>query len=451
MSGFLVWPKRPACRRGEVASVALAAAPLLAAALLAAGCTASPVSTVASHAAAHGTPSAKVTITSGNVAFGPGTSVAQLKPVDKRPDLGIRVSVADGRLASVVAAATTGHTVRGALGPGGTTWQTSGPLRGGQHYRVTATAVNAQGRKTVTAGTFTTQPPQGTFSASTTLVDGQTYGVGMPIMITFSRSIRDKDEVEHALQISASKPVAGAWYWMNNSEVWFRPRTYWPAHTEVRFDARLRGIRGAPGVYGSADLTGHFRVGNSLIVVASTATHYMKVWYNGRFKGKWPISTGQPGDDTPDGHYLSFDMGNPVDMNSASYGVMPGDPGYYNVWVYDSVKFTYSGDYVHSAPWSVAEQGVTNVSHGCVNVGPANAAWYYDHSVFGDPISVVGSPVKGAWGDGWTIYFLSWRKLLAGSGAHQAVEVGPQGSHWVSSQSLTATTPATVHPHHVAP
>ncbi|HEV2373371.1 MAG TPA: Ig-like domain-containing protein, partial [Streptosporangiaceae bacterium] len=300
----------------------------------------------------------------------------------------------------------------------------------------TATAVNSNGHKTTTAGTFTTPQPRGTFSASTTLVDGETYGVGMPIMITFSRAIRDKAEVEHALQISASKPVVGAWYWMSNTQVWFRPRTYWPAHTEVRFDARLRGIRGAPGVYGSSGLTGGFRIGNSLIVVASAATHYMRVWYNGHSKGRWPISTGRPGDDTPDGHYLSFDMGNPVDMDSATYGVMPGDPGYYNVLVYDSVKFTYSGDYVHSAPWSVAQQGVTNVSHGCVNVGPANAAWYYNHSVFGDPISVVGSPVKGTWGDGWTIYFLSWPKLLAGSGTGQAVEVSPQGSRFASPQSL---------------
>jgi hypothetical protein len=108
---------------------------------------------------------------------------------------------------------------------------------------------------------------------------------------------------------------------------------------------------------------------------------------------------------------------------------MPGEPGYYNVWVYDSVKFTDSGDYVHSAPWSVAEQGFANVSHGCVNVAPAQAAWYYNHSVLGDPITIVGSPVKGSWGDGWTIWFLSWRKLLAGSATHDMVVAGPRGSH----------------------
>jgi lipoprotein-anchoring transpeptidase ErfK/SrfK len=132
--------------------------------------------------------------------------------------------------------------------------------------------------------------------------------------------------------------------------------------------------------------------------------------------------------DTPDGRYLSFAMGSPVDMNSASYGVGPGMPGYYNELVYDAVQFTFSGDYVHSAPWSVSDQGIANVSHGCVNVAPGYAAWFYGHSVLGDPISVVGSPVAGTWGDGWTIYFLGWRKLLAGSATGEAVRVSAHGS-----------------------
>ena len=162
--------------------------------------------------------------------------------------------------------------------------------------------------------------------------------------------------------------------------------------------------------------------------MASAATHHMKVWQDGRLAGDWPVSTGRPGMDTPDGRYLSFAMGSPVDMNSASYGVGPGMPGYYNELVYDAVQFTFSGDYVHSAPWSVGEQGIANVSHGCVNVAPGYAAWFYGHSMLGDPISVVGSPVAGTWGDGWTIYFLGWRKLLAGSATGEAVRVSAHGS-----------------------
>jgi lipoprotein-anchoring transpeptidase ErfK/SrfK len=387
---------------------------------------------------------ARITITSGNLTFSspPGagshggsvvTSALHVL-VDRRPDLGIEVSVTGGRLVRVSAVNGAGRAVGGVLGPGGAGWHADWALTPGRDYHVTATAVNPRGRASTLTGSFRTLTPRHTFSAMTSLGTGQVFGVGMPIMVTFSHPITRKAEVERALEIRSSKPVTGAWYWMSNTQVWFRPRTYWPAHTRVRFEAHLKGVQGARGIYGDANLTQHFRIGNSLVAVASAATHHMKVWWNGHLKGTWPISTGQPGDDTPDGHYLSFSMGNPVRMNSATYGVMPGMPGYYNVLVYDSVKFTYSGDYVHSAPWSVAEQGFSNVSHGCVNVAPDDAAWYYGHSLIGDPITVVGSPLKGTWGDGWTIWFLSWRKLVAGSATHKMVVAGARGSQLAPAQ-----------------
>jgi hypothetical protein len=67
-------------------------------------------------------------------------------------------------------------------------------------------------------------------------------------------------------------------------------------------------------------------------------------------------------------------------------------------------------------------------------VAPGNAAWYYDHSLIGDPITIVGSPLKGTWGDGWTIWFLSWRKLVAGSATHMMVVAGASGSQLVPAQ-----------------
>ncbi|MGE5134339.1 MAG: Ig-like domain-containing protein [Gemmatimonadota bacterium] len=298
----------------------------------------------------------------------------------------------------------------GGAGPWGRAcWRTQWALAPAQDCRVSVVAVTRQGRRTAVSGSFRTLAPHRTFTASSTLTAGGTYGVGMPIMVRLSRPVAagSRAEVERSLQIFTSRPVTGAWYWLSGTEVWFRPRHYWPARTSVRLDAHLTGMRAAPGVYGAANLRLHFRIGDSLVAVASAASHHMKVWWKGRLRGDWPISTGEPGLDTPDGRYLSFAMGNPVDMNSATFGVMPGDPGYYNVMVYDSVQFTGSGDYIHSAPWSVGEQGYVNVSHGCVNVAPGQAAWYYGHSLIGDPITVVGSPVRGTWGDGWTIWFRS--------------------------------------------
>ncbi len=127
-----------------------------------------------------------------------------------------------------------------------------------------------------------------------------------------------------------------------------------------------------------------------------------------------------PGDDTADGTYLTIEKANPTLMSG---------PGYKNVPVYWSVRFTWSGNYYHSAPWSVGEQGFTNVSHGCVNLSPKNAQWYYERSNPGDPITITGSPVAGKWDDGYTEWFLSWPQLLRSSATHEAVQVSLDRQH----------------------
>jgi hypothetical protein len=165
-------------------------------------------------------------------------------------------------------------------------------------------------------------------------------------------------------------------------------------------------------------------------VVASTAKHHMKLYRNGKLLRRWPISTGRPGDWTPNGSYLTIDKGNPVLMKG---------PGY-RIEVPWSVRFTWTGDYLHDAYWSVGEQGFTNVSHGCVNMPPAAAKYYYQMELPGDPVTIVGSPRGGTWDNGWTQWFLSWPQLLRGSALHEAVQAGPGGSKFVSPASLTAST-----------
>ncbi len=99
------------------------------------------------------------------------------------------------------------------------------------------------------------------------------------------------------------------------------------------------------------------------------------VYDNGKLLYDWPISSGRPGDYTPDGSYLTIEKENPVQM------VGPG----YSISVPWSVRFTFSGDYYHDAYWSVGEQGFENVSHGCVNLSPADAETYYNLAVPATP------------------------------------------------------------------
>jgi lipoprotein-anchoring transpeptidase ErfK/SrfK len=358
---------------------------------------------------------------------------------DTTPGQGITVTAARGKLSNVNVT-TGGDPVSGTMNSAGTVWHSTWALDVSQSYRVTAKAVGTKAAgtsgKTVTqTAAFKTLTPSQTFS--TTIYEGQgaTYGVGMPIILYFSQQITDKAAVERALQVTSSKPVVGSWYWddpCNMAPVcaYFRPENYWPAHTQVSFTGHLNGVEGAPGVYGDHTLTQSFTIGSSLIVVASTASHFMNLYSNGSLIDHWPISTGRPGDNTPNGTYLTIDKANPV--------IMKG-PGY-QLPVPWSVRFTWSGDYLHDAYWSVGEQGFTNVSHGCVNMPPADAEIYYKMEVPGDPVTITGSPKAGTFDNGWTQWFLPWGKYVQGSALGEAVEAGPSGSTFVSPSAVPAST-----------
>jgi len=359
----------------------------------------------------------------------------------------VSVTSAGGRIRSVQVTLR-GAPVSGSLAAAGNrksaVWHSTWALHAGQSYTVTATAVSADGTAVTRTAAFRTLTPRRTFT--TQIYEGyqQTFGVGMPVILTFSQPITNRAAVERTLQLRTSKPVVGAWYWDGNETLYFRPRAYWPAHTAVSFDAHLDGVQGAPGVYATHDLTQAFRIGGSLIVTASTATHQMHVYRSGHLLYTWPISTGRPGDDTPDGTYLTIDKGNPVLMTG---------PGY-SLEVPWSVRFTWTGDYLHDAYWSVGEQGAVNVSHGCVNMSPADAQTYYLMENPGDPVMITGSPLAGTWDNGWTVWFLSWKQLLKGSALGQAVQAGPGGSTFVSPSSVPPSTAAyplqTATPHSAA-
>ncbi|HVT67895.1 MAG TPA: Ig-like domain-containing protein [Trebonia sp.] len=351
------------------------------------------------------------------------------------PSAGITVSAVKGAVISRVTVETSGaQPVSGTLSADRTTWRSRYALPTGQSYTVTAAGADASGHPLTVTSRFTTLTPSTVFHTQIFEGSGASYGVGMPVMLTFDRPITDKAAVERALTLTTSKPVTGAWYWDGSEQLDFRPRDYWPAGTTVSLSSHLDGVQGAPGVYGTHNLAQTFTIGQSVIAVANTSTHRTQVYVGGKLTYTWPISTGRTTMPTPDGTYLTVEKGNPVRM----IGGQKGTASYYNELVNWAVRFTFSGDYYHSAPWSVVSQGVSNVSHGCVNLAPADAQTYYNMAVPGDPITITSSPKAGKWDDGWTEWFLSWPQYLAGSATHEAVEAGPSGSSFVSPSSLPA-------------
>jgi lipoprotein-anchoring transpeptidase ErfK/SrfK len=374
----------------------------------------------ASHAAASAKPSPAgpvVRITPGN-----GANAAD-------PSKGITVTAAGGTLKSV-GVSTAGAPVTGTYSADHSSWHSTWALDVSRSYTVTATAVTSGGVTTTKTAAFRTLTPAATFSTHIFEGYGQSYGVGMPIILTFSAPVQDKAAVERSIELQTSKPVVGSWYWDGNQTLDFRPRDYWPAHTTVSFTGHFAGVESAPGVYGYHTLTQRFGIGDSVIAVASTQAHKTKIYVNGKLKYDWDISSGKPGDDTPDGSYLTIEKENPVRM------IGPG----YDLLVPWSVRFTFSGDYYHDAYWSVGQQGFENVSHGCVNLSPANAETYYNLAVPGDPITIQSSPRSGVWDNGWTEWFLSWPRYLKGSATGEAVVANATGSEFVNPATLPADT-----------
>jgi lipoprotein-anchoring transpeptidase ErfK/SrfK len=393
--------------------------------LLVAACSSSAAPSASKgHGSAGSTGGTKTSGAVAQVAITPATGTSHVKP-----NKGVTVTVAHGKVESVKVM--TGHDpAAGTLSQNGSVWHSLWPLRPGTRYTVTATALGTDGKTVTATSTFKTLTPASTFSASTVLGD-QTYGVGMPISISFSQPVepRFQASVERAVEIKSSNPVVGAFYWDGNQTLDFRTRQYWPQHTKVSFDAHFNGIEIAPGVYGTANLSQRFRIGWSLIGLTSTLTHHTRIYWKGKYYQTWTDSSGMPGDDTADGTYLTIEKANPTLMSG---------PGYKNVPVYWSVRFTWSGNYYHDAPWSLGQQGFENVSHGCVNLSPQHSEWYYQRADPGDPITITGSPVAGKWDDGYTEWFLTWNKLLKGSPIHEAVQVNSTGSTWVNPDTLPA-------------
>ncbi|MGH3244780.1 MAG: Ig-like domain-containing protein, partial [Trebonia sp.] len=373
----------------------------------------------------------------------PATSVAKYLKISPAPGSksanpsdGITVTGIGGGKVSAVTVKTSGSApVTGALGANGA-WHSTYALPTAQSYTVTATGTDGAGHPVTATSEFSTMKPSTAFRAEIFEGAGATYGVGMPIMLTFDHPITDKAAVERALTLTTSKPVVGAWSWDGSEQLDFRPRDYWPADTTVSFSSHLDGVEGAPGVYGVHNLSQTFDIGQSVIAVANTSTFHTRIYVDGKLKYTWPISTGKTVTPTPNGTYLSVEKGNPVQMT----GGKKGTPDYYNEKVNWAVRFTYSGDYYHSAPWSVVSQGASNVSHGCVNLAPDAAQAYYNLSVPGNPITITSSPKAGKWDDGWTEWFSSWNSYVKGSAIHMAVQAGPKGSKFVKPSSLPADT-----------
>lgn len=243
------------------------------------------------------------------------------------------------------------------------------------------------------------------------LHDGDVYGVGMPITVDFSEPIPDsaKADVERGLSVRSDPAQEGAWRWYGDQEVIYRPRDFWKTGTRLTVSTTLGGVAVA-GNHIDANRRAVATIGPKTTFQISDATKQMQVFQNDKLVKTFPVSLGAP--DTPSS------TGHMVIMTREAEAL----------WVYSAddqldVKYaerlTGDGEYIHAAPWSVADQGHDDVSHGCTNLSPDNAAWVYSNSKIGDPVTVSGTVKHLESGNGWTVWDMSWAAYVKGSAIGQ--------------------------------
>lgn len=327
----------------------------------------------------------------------------------------VRVVAEHGTLTKVRLVNGQGTLVKGGLNDASTRWSSGEPLGYGKQYTLTARGIGEDGEQVRKTTRFTTASPAQLATVYTSVPDGATVGVGMPISFTFSAPIADKKATQRALKITASRETEGAFHWFSDSWVVWRPKEYWQPGTRVKINADIYGKHLGGGVYGAQDVRESMKIGDKIVAVADGRSHQMTVWINGQKVRRMPISMGRPGNNTPHGTYTVMSEHNGYTMDSSTYGVPVDAAEGYKITVTHAVRMSNSGIFYHSAPWSVWAQGNTNTSHGCINLSTENADWLMKKSRPGDIVKVKrsgGQKLEPT--DGWSVWQMPWKQWKAG-------------------------------------
>ena len=331
-------------------------------------------------------------------------------PVDTQ----VVLQAEEGVLTSLTASSPQGE-VPGEIAAQGREWRLTGRLEPGTTYRAIGVVNRPDG---------TTQQVRTSFGTSALTLDQQTYpsvaplagetvGVGMPVIVTFDVPVTDRVTFEEHMRVTSVPSQVGSWHWLSSREAHWRPREYWQPGSRVRVEVDVNSLPAGGGVYGQESRVVDFRVGDSVVSRVDVDTHRMNVFINGDLARSMPISAGKPGWETRSGVKVIIEKFRRKTMDAATIGVSEDDPEYYALSnVEYAMRVTYSGEFLHAAPWSTGSQGRANVSHGCVGMSTADAGWLYELTKRGDVVEVTGSSrqmtLTNGYGD-WNVGFAEYR------------------------------------------
>ena len=333
------------------------------------------------------------------------------------PNEPIDIEVEHGSIGEVIVTDAAGATIPGSVQDG--QWRPDrGALLLGSSYHVKVSVLTAAGKPHESAeATITTVSPDLVVEADFRFADGQPVGNGMPIWVRFDIPIRDEQRaaIEKTAVVTTNPPQEGAWGWLDETTLQWRPKTYWAQGSTAHVEVNAAGLPGGD-TWVLADAAADYVYGDLRVLQANIDTHTLTCLRNGEVVSILPVSMGKPGYETMTGTKLIMEKLNPVIMDSESYGVPHSSPEGYRITAYFAQRVTWSGEYFHAAPWADYAHGNSNVSHGCTGLSDANAQWLYDFTLVGDPAEFTGStfPVQAYQTFGcWTYSWQEWQALGA--------------------------------------
>jgi lipoprotein-anchoring transpeptidase ErfK/SrfK len=340
------------------------------------------------------------------------TPAAGKKDVPVSSEIGLQVSGA--KVTSVTLKDGAGKAVAGTFREDRSAWVPSSTLKTKQTYAASVVATSDSGLTKTATTTFTTRGAPGRKTGTGLyLFDGNTYGVGMPVVVEFNPGIKkaDRAAVQKRMFVQTTPAQPGVWSWTSSgTQAYYRGPEFWRAGTKLTVRIAVGGLPTGGGRYGDRDRSATAKIGRSLIMKVDNATKKMTVEQNGKVVKTALVSLGKSSTPSSSGTMVVMDKKVQTVFDTTDDG-----PGGYRVDIQYAQRLTWSGQYIHSAPWSVGSQGRRNVSHGCVNVSPSNARWLYSKTLIGDPVVVKGTGDKLEYGNGWTAWNVSWTEFVKGS------------------------------------
>jgi lipoprotein-anchoring transpeptidase ErfK/SrfK len=336
---------------------------------------------------------------------GPATGTTNL-PVTTE----IETKVTGGKIASVTLADDKGKTVGGELRADNTSWVPAQPLEHGRKYTATVTASGESGESDTKTTTFTTMArPGGTrVGSGLYLFNGNTYGAAMPVVIEFESDIPEaaRASVARRLLVKTSPHQPGRWHWHSARMVLYRAEKYWQPGTTINVRSALAG-HPIGSRYGDTDRSATVKIADrTLVLDVDNSTKQMQVIKDGQVIRTMPVSLGKTKTPSSSGHMVIMEKAEDTIFDTTR----TDGPDGYRVRIQFAQRLTWGGEYLHSAPWSVRDQGVRNVSHGCVNVAPDQALWLFQQTMVGDAVIVRNTERVLQQGNGWTAWDIPWER-----------------------------------------